>query len=82
MQLRPRYRYQSDVVNYTAATPLVQAVRMGEGQIDYAGFLTALHDAGFRGSIAYEMCSPLIGGGSMENLDSYARDFLQWIRSK
>lgn len=81
-QLRPRFRYQPDVVNYTAATPLVQAVRMGEGQIDYRGFLGALAEGGFTGSIAYEMCSPLIGGGSMENLDAYAQHFLEWIRSK
>ena len=81
-QLRPRYRYQPDVVNYTSATPLVQAVRMGEGSIDYAAFLGALQTAGFGGSVAYEMCSPLLGGGGMENLDSYAQTFLQWIRSR
>ena len=28
-QLRPRYRYHPAVVNYTAETPLVQAVPMG-----------------------------------------------------
>ena len=31
-QLRPRYRYHAAVVNYTAETPLVQAVPMGQGR--------------------------------------------------
>ena len=78
-QLRLRYRYQPDVVNYNPVTPLVQAVPMGEGAIDYSGFLNALSAGGFTGSIAYEMCSPLLGGGGMENLDRYARRFLEWI---
>jgi sugar phosphate isomerase/epimerase len=78
-QLRPRYRYNSAVVNYEAATPLVQAVPMGEGFIDYAGFFQALKNGGFAGSIAYEMCSPLLGGGSMDNLDRYARRFLEYM---
>jgi hypothetical protein len=26
------------------------------------------------------MCSPLLGGGSMENLDRYATRFLEFIR--
>ena len=78
-QLRLRYRYQPDVVNYKPVTPLVQAVPMGEGAIDYASFLRTLIDSGFDGSIAYEMCSPLLGGGGMENLDRYARRFREWM---
>lgn len=79
-QLRPRYRYQPPVVNYERQTPLVQAVPMGEGFIDYRGFLTALSESGYRGGVAYEMCSPLAGGGSIENLDRYARQFLEWLK--
>jgi sugar phosphate isomerase/epimerase len=79
-QLRPRYRYDAGVVNYAPATPLVQAVPMGEGAIDYAAFLRALHEGGFRGSIAYEMCSPLLGGGGIDNLDCYGRRFLDWMQ--
>ena len=71
-QKRPRYHYDSAVVNYTALTPYVQAVPIDEGFIDYRKFLGALRAGGFRGSVAYEMCSPLLGGGSMENLDRYA----------
>ena len=78
-QKRPRYHYDSAVVNYTALTPYVQAVPIDEGFIDYRKFLGALRTAGFRGSVAYEMCSPLLGGGSMENLDRYATRFLQFI---
>ncbi|MBM3729093.1 MAG: sugar phosphate isomerase/epimerase [Acidobacteria bacterium] len=78
-QLRPRYRYDAAIVNYDPLTPYVQAVPMGEGFIDYRAFLAGLEAGGFSGSIAYEMCSPLLGGGSTENLDSYARRFLQWF---
>ena len=49
---------------------------MGEGFIDYDAFFGALRDVDFRGSIAYEMCSPIRGGGRMENLDRYSRQFL------
>jgi sugar phosphate isomerase/epimerase len=79
-QLRPRYRYNAAVVNYEPATPYVQAVPMGEGFIDYPGFFGGLREGGFRGSVAYEMCSPLLGGGSMENLDRYARRFLEYMK--
>ncbi|HWQ54916.1 MAG TPA: sugar phosphate isomerase/epimerase [Bryobacteraceae bacterium] len=79
-QLRPRYRYQPGVVNYTSETPLAQAVAMGTGAIDYGAFLAGLQEGGFRGSLAYEMCSPLADGGSMETLDRYARGFLEYMR--
>ena len=77
-QLRPRYKYQPALINYEPQTPAVVAVPMGEGFIDYKLFLRALKTNGFRGSIAYEMCSPLQGGGGMENLDRCARRFLEW----
>jgi sugar phosphate isomerase/epimerase len=79
-QLRPRYRYHPAVVNYSAETPLVQAVPMGQGAVDYRQFLAALCEGGFRGSVAYEMCSPLLTGGGMESLDECARTFLEYMR--
>lgn len=79
-QLRPRYRYNAAVVNYEPLTPAVQAVPMGEGFLDYGGFFAALREGGFTGGAAYEMCSPLLGGGSLENLDRYARRFLEYMR--
>lgn len=79
-QPRPRFRYNAEVVNYEPLTPCVQAVPMGEGFIDYRSFFANLLEAGFQGSIAYEMCSPLLGGGSLGNLDSYARRFLEYMK--
>lgn len=80
-QLRPRYRYDAAVVNYTPATPLVQAVPMGEGAIDYRAFFGKLADSGFRGSVAYEMCSPLRDGGAIETLDRYAGRFIEFMKT-
>ncbi|HEU0119196.1 MAG TPA: sugar phosphate isomerase/epimerase family protein [Bryobacteraceae bacterium] len=77
-QRRPRYKYQPALINYEAQLPAVVAVPMGEGFIDYRLFLRAMKTNGFKGTIAYEMCSPLRGGGSLENLDRYARRFLEW----
>jgi sugar phosphate isomerase/epimerase len=79
-QMRPRYRYVPALVNYEKLTPTVQAVPMDEGFIDYPAFLSALEGAGFAGTVAYEMCSPLLGGGSLENLDRYARKFVDYMR--
>lgn len=78
-QLRPRYKYNPALVNYDEQLAATQAVPMGEGFIDYRAFFAGLTDAGFTGSVAYEMCSPLLHGGSMETLDRYARHFLAYI---
>jgi sugar phosphate isomerase/epimerase len=67
-------------VNYEPLTPAIRAVPIEEGFIDYGAFLGALRDGGFRGSVAYEMCSPLEGGGGMENLDACARRFVEFLR--
>jgi sugar phosphate isomerase/epimerase len=80
-QQRPRFQYEPDVINYRAQTPYSQAVPIEEGFIDYRAFLGALREGGFHGSVAYEMCSPILGGGSRENLDRYARLFLKFIES-
>jgi sugar phosphate isomerase/epimerase len=78
-QVRPRFRYQPAVVNYEPETPYAQAVPMGEGFINYRAFLKALRQGGYSGPAAYEMCSPLLGGGSIANLDRYARRFLSFL---
>ena len=75
----PRYKYLPDLINYTDQPAYVRAVPMGEGDIDYAGFLGALKSGGCDGWVGYEMCSHLRGGGSMENLDTYARKFLEFV---
>ena len=52
---------------------------MGEGFLDYQSFFAGLRTGGFDGTVAYEMCSPLLGGGSEENLDRHARRFLAYL---
>jgi sugar phosphate isomerase/epimerase len=79
---KPRYRYEPQLVNYVPTTPYVQAVPFGQGFIDYRAFFAAAVAGGFTGGVAYEMCSPLVGGGSEANLDLYARTFLEWMRQQ
>ncbi|MBI4607120.1 MAG: sugar phosphate isomerase/epimerase [Planctomycetes bacterium] len=79
---RPRFRYVPRLVNYERETDAVRAVPMGEGTIDYESFFEALRAARYDGWAAYEMCSPLRGGGSEENLDRCARRFIEWMASR
>jgi sugar phosphate isomerase/epimerase len=77
----PRFRYRPDVVNYEPASPdLVRAVPFGSGTIDYTAFFQGLRDGGFDGIASYEMCSPVRGGGALDNLDRCARAYLRWMR--
>jgi sugar phosphate isomerase/epimerase len=79
----PRFQYQPALVNYAPALlDAVRAVSFGTGFIDYEAFFTGLRDGGFDGIASYEMCSPLRGGGSRENLDSCATAYLNWMRAK
>jgi sugar phosphate isomerase/epimerase len=78
-QPRTRYIYEPQVVNYRSATPRQLAVPIDEGSIAYKPFLRALAQAGFRGTVAYEMCSRLRDGGTIEVLDSYAGRFLRYM---
>ncbi len=77
----PRYRYRPELVNYERQFPdWVRAVPFGSGFIDYPAFFEGLRDGGFNGLAVYEMCSPLRGGGGLENLDACATAYLQWMR--
>lgn len=78
---RPQFSYVPQLVNYMRETDAVRAVPMGDGFIDYRSFFAALKKAGYRGAVAYEMCSPLRGGGREANLDRCAKQFLQYMRS-
>jgi sugar phosphate isomerase/epimerase len=78
---RPRFRYVPSLVNYLPETDVVRAVPMGKGFIGYREFFAALKEVGYAGCVAYEMCSPLDGGGSLENLDRCARTFVSYMRS-
>ena len=69
-------------MNYQRETPdLVRAVKFGEGFIDYPAFFRGLKDGGFDGIANYEMCSPIRGGGAMENLDAYAAHYVEWMKA-
>jgi sugar phosphate isomerase/epimerase len=78
-QLRPRFHYQPNIVNFQEQKAWTQAVPMGEGFIDYRAFLQGLMEGGYSGGVAYEMCSPLLGGGGVPNLDRHARRFQDWM---
>jgi len=67
-------------VNYKRLDDMVRAVPLGEGFLDLEGFMAGLREGGFDGYVAYEMCSPLRGGGSEENLDRAARLSLEKIK--
>lgn len=76
----PRYAYLPGLVNYRRLDDMTRAVPLGEGFLDLEGFMTGLREGGFDGYVAYEMCSPLRGGGSEENLDRAARLSLEKIK--
>lgn len=77
----PRFHYQPSLVNYQPTAPdFVRAVPFGEGFIDYTAFFRGLVDGGFQGIANFEMCSPLRGGGSLENLDRCAAQYIRWMR--
>jgi sugar phosphate isomerase/epimerase len=77
---RPRFRYIPPLTNYEPRTDAVRAVPMGQGFIDYPGFFQALTEIGYTGHVAYEMCSPLEGGGAEANLDRCASIFVKYMR--
>jgi sugar phosphate isomerase/epimerase len=77
---RPRFKYAPALVNYQPQTDAVRAVPMGEGFIDYRRFFAALKEVGYSGYVAYEMCSPLRGGGADANLDRCAAAFVKYMR--
>jgi sugar phosphate isomerase/epimerase len=77
----PRFRYRPDLIDYARAEPsFSRAVPFGQGSIDYVSFFRGLREGGFDGIATFEMCSPLRGGGSLENLDRCARRYLDWMR--
>ncbi len=79
---RPRFKYHhpNDGNVFERVLDDVRAVAMGDGFIDYATFFDTLREVGFEGTVAYEMCSPIRGGGGMENLDRYAKQFLEYFK--
>jgi len=78
--VQPRFHYNPALTSYTPVQGEARAVPVGEGIIDYAAFFAALREIGYTGYVTYEMCSALRGGGSLENLDRYARRFREWMQ--
>lgn len=76
---RPRFSYVPSLINYVRETDAMRAVPMGEGVIDYRTFFRTLAESGYNGYVAYEMCSPVRGGGSEANLDRCAKRFLEYM---
>ncbi len=68
----PRYKYLRGQTNYELLPDLCRAVALGEGVVDLDTFFSGLQAGGFDGVVAYEMCSPVRGGGSEANLDRVA----------
>jgi sugar phosphate isomerase/epimerase len=76
-----RFAYKQALVNYERLDPpWIRAVPLGEGFIDTPAFFAGLKEGGFTGYVAYEMCSPVRGGGSEQNLDATAGKSLAYIR--
>jgi sugar phosphate isomerase/epimerase len=76
-----RFAYRASLVNYERLEPdWMRAVPLGDGCIDFAAFFAGLREGGFDGYVAYEMCSPLRGGGGEANLDEAATRSLAFIR--
>lgn len=79
-QRRPRFRHDLHHEGFVPSREELLAVPPGEGLVDAQAFLQALIGAGYTGAVGYEMCSPLKGGGALENLDRTARAFLRLAR--
>lgn len=76
-----RWAYEPAAINYRRLDPpAARAVPLGEGFLDLPAFFAGLKEGGFDGYVAYEMCSPLRGGGSEANLDAAATTSLAYIR--
>ena len=79
---QPRYRYANELSNYLRQDDLLRATAMTDpdGVIAYKPFIGTLREIGYRGYIVYEMCEVLDGGGSIQNLDKTAREFLKFLQ--
>ena len=76
-----RYAYMPGLVNYRELPAMVRAAPLGDGFVDLEAFFAGLREGGFSGYVAYEMCSPLRGGGGIENLDATARKSLEKMKA-
>jgi len=77
---QPRFHYLPELVHYSRDEPVNLEVPMGPGLVDYETFIGTLKEIGYQGYIAYEICAVTEGGGSVENLDRTARQFLEYVK--
>jgi sugar phosphate isomerase/epimerase len=77
--IHPRFTYVNELTNYREEQPVMRAVPVGQGIIDYKNWMNALREIGYQGWVVYEMCEVLDGGGSEENLDRTAKIFLDYM---
>ena len=75
-----RFRYVGSLDVFERNPDMFRAVPVGDGFMDYGPFFKGLREGGFSGYVVYEMCSPLRGGGSEENLDKTAARSLAAIK--
>ena len=76
----PRFTYSHELTQYLKQKPVNRAVPMGPGIIDYDSYINTLKEIGYQGYIGYELCEVLDGGGSVENLDRAAKQFLEYVK--
>jgi sugar phosphate isomerase/epimerase len=76
----PRFTYVNNLTNYQAEQPVMRAVPVGQGIIDYKNWMNTMKEIGYQGWVVYEMCEVLDGGGSIENLDKTAKIFLEYMK--
>lgn len=57
-----------------------KTVPLGKGDVDYPKFFSALKGIGYDDYLAFEICSPIVGGGAEENLDRCARESLSYLK--
>ena len=74
-----RFNYVSHLTSYKTEQTAMRATQMGKRVIDYKTWFEALKEIGYQGWTVYEMCEVLDGGGSMENLDATAHQFLEYV---
>ncbi|MBP1966434.1 sugar phosphate isomerase/epimerase family protein [Paenibacillus aceris] len=77
---REKYKYVSETVTFDKNGIEMISIPIGKGSINYEEFIAALHEVGYQGSLSYEMCSPLVGGGSEANLDRSALESLDYVK--
>ena len=72
----PRHRYRPELVNYERRPSTGCAPCRSAPASSITPPFSKGSDGGFDGLATFEMCSPLRGGGSLENLDACATTYL------